>query len=234
MTDGKTFSGFPEAGLRFLEELAANNNKEWFDAHKKDYNKLVRDPSVALVIAIGERLQSISPNIRYDPRTNGSGSLLRINRDVRFSEDKSPYKTKIAMMFWEGDGKKMEHPGFGMQIETTGAGLMAGKFNFDKSMLPVYREAVLDDVLGVQLVNAVQKVKSAGDYEVGGEHYKRVPRGYSDDHERADWLRYAGLWASSPEIDLNTVMSPAFVEVVFNHFRNMAPIQQWLVQINPV
>lgn len=233
MTDVKPFTGFPEAGLRFLEDLADNNNKDWFDAHKKEYIKLVRDPSVALVIALGERLQSISPHIRYDPRTNGSGSLLRVNRDVRFSEDKSPYKTKVAMMFWEGPGKKMEHPGFGMQIETTGAGLMAGQFNFDKSLLTAYREAVIDDKLGAALVEAVEAVTSGSDYEVKGEHYKRVPRGYSADHERADWLRYAGLWASSPQIDVDTLISPKFVDIAFEHFKNMAPIQRWLVEIYP-
>ena len=233
MSEIKAFTGFPKEGLHFLEELAANNNKAWFDAHKKDYIKLVRDPAVELVVALGERLQSISPHIIYDPRTNGSGSLLRVNRDVRFSEDKSPYKTKVAMMFWQGAGKKMEHPGFGMQIETTGAGLMAGQFNFSKPMLQAYREAVVDDTLGVALVEAVDSVCAAGDYEVKGEHYKRVPRGFSEEHERADWLRYAGLWASSPQIDVETLSSSEFVNVAFDHFRKMAPIQQWLVQVSP-
>lgn len=226
------FTGFPQAGLQFLRDLSANNNKDWFDTHKNTYIETVRTPAQALVAALGERLQGISPDIRFDTRTNGSGSLMRINRDVRFSADKSPYKTNIAMMFWQGPGKKMDMPGFGLQISPFGeTGTMGGMFGFSKTMLQAYREAVAHDDLGPALVEAVDAVRSAGEYRISGEHYKRVPRGFDADHPRAEWLKYAGLHATSPQIPDDVLTSPAMVDVCFDHFKNMAPIQQWLVRV---
>ena len=86
------FEGIPEAGLHFLKELAENNNRPWFEAHKKAYQSQVEEPAVALVIALGERLKTLSPNLIYDTRTNGTGSLMRIHCDIRFSKDKTPYR----------------------------------------------------------------------------------------------------------------------------------------------
>lgn len=231
MNQIKPFTGFPEAGLQFLADLAANNNKEWFTAHKATYLATVRDPAIAFVAALGEQLKLISKDIRYDLRTNGSGSMMRINRDIRFSQDKSPYKTAVGIRFWEGPGKAAQHPGFGINIEPTGAGMMAGLFHFDKPWLQRYRAAVIDDALGAQLVEAIQAVQGAGDYQIQGEHYKRVPRGFDKDHARADWLRYAGLWTSSPRIDVSTLTTPNLVAACLEHGRNMAAIQQWLAAV---
>ena len=81
------FSGFPAEGLTFLAGLEANNNREWFNDHKDDYIQFVQEPMAAFVAALGPRLQDISPGIEYDTRTNGSGSMMRIYRDTRFSND---------------------------------------------------------------------------------------------------------------------------------------------------
>lgn len=229
------FEGFPEDGLNFLAELKENNNKEWFEANKTRYKEQLQQPALSFIDAIGQRLQSISDGIRYDLRTNGGGSLMRINRDVRFSKDKSPYKTNLAMMFWEGAGKKMEHPGFGMQItaEVVDSGLMAGQFGFSKEMLEAYRQAVIDEELGTQLIEAVEAVQSAGDYTLNEKHYKRVPRGMDADHPRAEWLLYNGLWFSAPSLTREQILSPELVDVCFKHFKNMSPVQRWLVKITP-
>lgn len=226
------FNGFPEAGWQFFEQLAENNSKEWFDDHKDDYITYVREPAIAFVEVLGKRLQAISQGIRYDTSTNGSGSLMRINRDIRFSNDKSPYKTNIALMFWEGDGKKMEAPAFGYQFEPTGGGAMSGMFGFSKPMLQAYREAVDNHETGQALVEAVDAVTSTQGYQVMGTHYKKVPRGYPADHPRAELLKYNGLHARSPMIDRETLTKPELVDICFEHARTMAPIQRWLVQIS--
>jgi uncharacterized protein (TIGR02453 family) len=223
------FTGIPADGLRFLSELTANNNRDWFEAHRADYETLLRDPAVALVVALGERIKSFAPGVIYDTRTNGSGSLMRINRDIRFSKDKSPYKTRIAMLFWEGAGKKMQHPAFGLQFGPEGVGLMAGLFSFSKPMLNAYRDAVVDDRMGAALNEAVAAVRAAGHYEIRGEAYKTVPRGYPADHPRAELLKHAGLWASPPELPPDAVLTADFVDGVGGHFERMAPVQRWLV-----
>lgn len=224
--------GFPQEGLDFLDQLAENNNREWFNEHKGDYQKHLVEPAIDFITELGGRLKTVSPNIQYDTRANGSGSLMRIYRDVRFSKDKSPYKTNITIVFWEGTGKKPERSIFGFRIDANqGGGLVAGTINFTKPVLAAYRQAVVDPELGTQLIKAVETVQQAGDYSIEGEHYKRVPRGFDADHERADYLRYAGLYAMSPTLDNDMLASPDLVEICFEHCQQMAPIQQWCAQI---
>lgn len=224
-----SFGGFPAEGLHFMQELAVNNERAWFDAHKQTYLDAVQAPAVALVQALGTRLQERFPSVHYDMRTNGSGSLMRIHRDVRFSADKSPYKTNIAMMFPTGTGKKTASPGFGLQLTLTGVDVMAGIFDFDKDALVRYRSAVDDDRTGEALVAAAATVEEAGPYSIQGQHYRRVPSGYAADHPRADWLKYKGLWATGPEIDLRVAQTPQLVDVAMGHFKRMAPIFTWLI-----
>ena len=227
------FEGFPVEAGQFLRDLRDNNNKEWFEANKKTYINALRTPAQAFVMAVGERLQDIiSPEVHYDTRTNGSGSLMRINRDVRFSKDKSPYKENLAMIWWQGPGKKMQNPAFGLQITPTGVGMMAGMFGFDKDQLALYRDAVDDDKKGKALESAVAKVQKAGNYELFGEALKKVPRGYDADHPRAEWLKYKGLYAHLREdLPQDVINSADFVDVTVEHLLNMAPIQQWLAQV---
>ena len=228
-----TFDGFSPEALKFLSEIAHNNNREWFQSNKKRYQEVLQQPAVAFVEAMGERLKSLSPNINIDPRTNGSGNLMRINRDTRFSKDKSPYKTAIAGMFWEGAGKKTENPAFGFHLESDGMRLMAGMFQFPKPMLTAYREAVDDEKLGNELIKNIEAVQAKGNYVINGEHYKKAPRGYPADHPRVEWLRYNALYVSYdggiPPAILNC---PEAVDIIFKHFSDMHPIQQWLAQIN--
>ncbi|MCB9148866.1 MAG: DUF2461 domain-containing protein [Caldilineaceae bacterium] len=231
MTENKTFNGFPKKGIRFLLDLAENNNKAWFEENKHIYSADVQQPALALVAALGERLQEIAPGIEYDLRANGAGSLMRIYRDTRFSPDKTPYKTNVAMIWWQGNRKKMENPSFGFQAGTAGAGLYAGQFTFPKEMLTPYRNAVADDKMGQELTKVIDAVQSAGDYEISGEYYKKVPRGFDDNHPRAHLLRYNGLHASA-QVDPEALFRPELVDILFEHCRNMAPIQQWLVRLD--
>lgn len=225
------FTGFSQKALDFLHDLANNNNKAWFDEHKQIYEQEILAPAPAFVAALGERLKTISPAIEYDTHSNGSGSMMRIYRDTRFSDDKTPYKTNVAFAFWEGPRKKMENPSFGFQFGTWGAGLYAGQWVFPKDLLPRYQQAVDQEMTGTALVEAINQVRSAGVYAIAGEQYAKVPRGYATDHPRADLLRYKGLHVSSPQIDRAVLCTPALVDVIFDHCRQMAPVQQWLVQV---
>jgi uncharacterized protein (TIGR02453 family) len=232
MSDMPSFPGFPVEGLSFLEGLAQNNNREWFEAHKDDYRSYLLEPAQDFVVALGERLKLLSPEIAYDTRTNGSGSIMRIYRDLRFSKDKTPYNTNLRVVFWQGAGKKTENPGFFFGMDAQGAALYGGMHGFPKPVLSVYQEAVADDALGAELEAALAPLRSAGVYEIGGERYKRVPRGYHTDHARADLLRYKGLYARSPQIEASVLTTPELVEVCFEHCRAMASLHHWLVRVN--
>lgn len=225
------FTGFPAEGLRFMQDLSQNNTKDWFEANKATYVQFVQTPAIALVATLGARLQAHFPDVQYDTRTNGSGSLIRLHRDTRFSADKSPYKTNIAMMFHSGSGKKMASPGFGLQLTLEAVEVVAGVFGFEKPVLEHFRQAVLHDTRGAALDAAVAAVQQAGEYIVEGAEYKRVPKGYPADHPRAEWLKFTGLYVSPPPFSLEVAQTPALVDVLLTHFVNMAPVQRWLVDL---
>jgi uncharacterized protein (TIGR02453 family) len=225
------FPGFPQAGLDFLDQLKRNNNRDWFNAHKQAYLDNVQQPAVELVAALGARLQEISADIIFDTRTNGAGSLFRIHRDTRFSEDKTPYKLMVDMLFWEGEGKKTECPGMGLRITAEGGGAFTGMHHFPKPMLAAYREAVVNPSLGGELEMVLESVRGAGKYEIGGDHYKRVPTGFDPDHRRADLLRYNALYAHSPALTTTMLTSPDLVDICFEHLLKMSPIHHWLVKV---
>lgn len=234
MSEILKFTGILADGFTFLNELHKNNDKEWFNANKQRYIDFVQTPAVALVQELGQRLQAKFPDVYYDTRLNGSGSLMRIYRDIRFSKDKTPYKTNIAMLWWEGAGKKTANPAFGLQITPDSAGLMTGMHSFDKTWLTAYWDAVIDGKLGHELVEIVKTIEAAGDmYEVGGQHYKKTPRGYTDPSDaRSPLLLYNALYAHVTEIPTDIVMSANFVDLCMTHFEVMSPLQQWLVKIH--
>lgn len=224
------FTGFPAEAIQFLHDLAANNERPWFEANKEIYLRAVQGPAVMLVAALGERLRAHFPEISYDTRTNGSGSLMRLHRDTRFSADKSPYKTNVAMMFGAPGAAKMASPGFGLQLTPERVELIAGTFAFAPEALAAYRTAVLEEAAGAQLEQAAARVRAAGAYTIAGAGYKRVPAGLPADHPRAEWLKYKGLHVFAPHVTLEEAQTPALVEIAMAHFLAMAPVWQWLMR----
>ena len=189
----QSFRGFSDDTVRFLAELTFNNEKGWFDENRARYEAVWLEPARRFVEALGAKLKKLSPGVRYEPKINGS--LMRINRDTRFSKNKEPYKSHLDLWFWEGADKSWQNPGFYFRLKPRALMLGAGMYGFDPPMLAKYRKAVAGDKLGGELENAVAAVEKKG-LEVGGEHYKRVPKGFPPDHPRARWLKHDGLYAA--------------------------------------
>jgi uncharacterized protein (TIGR02453 family) len=170
------------------------------------------------------------PHVVYDTRLNGSGSLMRIYRDTRFSKDKRPYKSRLGMFFYEGNSKHSS-PGFFISISPGGAYLGAGKYRFPSEMLERYRIAVVDAKKGPSLVRAIKAVTVDGELELAGEEYKRVPRGFDPDHRRADLLRRKGLHVVLPELSTKVLCDAGVVDTVFAVFKSVAPLHRWLQRL---
>lgn len=224
MTDAR-FAGFPPGITGFFAELARNNNKQWFDAHKQDYLELVKDPTQSFADVLVDRLADIAAG--PPPRA----WVFRINRDTRFSKDKTPYKTHVGVMFGDPAGKKDESPGFYFHLEPPTVMLGAGIYRFPKPLLEQYRASVADEGEGARLRALLDEVRASGPYEIWGETYKRVPQGYPADHPHAELLRYGGLVGvrtlhAPPELH-----GPALLDLCVEHFEVLAPIQRWLVGI---
>ncbi|NOK59460.1 MAG: DUF2461 domain-containing protein [Chloroflexi bacterium AL-W] len=225
-----TFQGFPSEARTFFGDIRENNNKEWFEQHKPRFKTLVQQPAQELVVALGEQLKGFVPGVQYNTQLNGSGSIMRIYRDTRFSKDKSPYKTNLGVVWWEGSGKKMEEPCFYFNLDAEGVWLAGGLYIFPKHILEPYRHAVIDERLGPALETAIIEVQANG-VSVEGEQYRTVPRGFDKAHPRAELLKYQGMISSPRPIPEEVWTSSALVDVCVEYFRSILPLHQWLVRM---
>ncbi len=221
------FQGFTGDTLQFFAELMANNNKAWFERNRNRYESQVKTPALEFISDMGEALGRIRPNIEAQPRVNGS--LFRLNRDVRFSPDKSPYKTHIGILLWEGSRKRMENSGFYFHLEPDRILIGAGLYVMPGYLLKSFRDAVSSPKLGVRLVKLVEQLEEDG-YIVGTEHYKRTPRDYDPQIAAARFLRFNGLSAiiEMPVPDL--VFTADIIPFVLSHFKAMMPLHLWLLE----
>lgn len=229
MSEFLHFRGFPQKCITFYRNLADNNNTVWFNSHRKDFEDFVLAPARSFVTEMGKRLLSIAPGINADPRVNHS--LFRINRDTRFSKNKSPYKTNLALWFWEGSGPRLETSGFYVHMEPEMLMLCVGIYRFPKPLLEKYREYVVHSKHGTTLAKALDKVMASGPYSIGGGSYKRVPRGYDPSHKYAALLLHDGLYAGVELAIPGEFFSHEFLDYCFERFNQMHPIHTWLMNL---
>ena len=229
MSGTSAFSGFSKDTLNFYNQLKENNNKTWFEEHRSDYETYVMTPTREFVVAMGEHLEKLSPGILADPRVNKS--IFRINRDTRFSKDKTPYKTNLAMWWWQGDGPRMECSGYYFHLEPSSLLLGVGIHTFPKGILQAYRDSVVDPVHGSELKQAIQEVTKQDKYSVGGKHYKRVPRGYDPDHENAELLLYNGITVGDETSIPQAFYSEDLLDYCFEVYQDLNPIHKWLYEL---
>ena len=222
-----TFTGIAPEGFAFLEALEADNSKRTFEANRSAWEGGLLEPAKELVLELGEELRRrVSGGIHADPRVNGS--IFRINRDTRFSKDKTPYKTHLDLFFWEGEGRSRECPGFFVRLTPRAIVLGAGVHHFAPAQLDRFREAVAADRSGDELETALAAVRKAG-LEVGSEGYKRVPPGWPSDHPRAVLLRHDGLVAWREESLPKAAASGRLVGWCAERLERAAPVHRWLV-----
>src|SRR6185503_15233546 len=134
------FSGFAPELIDFLGQLRANNNRDWFQAHREAYERYYVDAAREFVVAIGPRLAELGEGIHAEPKVRGS--IFAINRDIRFSPDKTPYKAYLDLWFWQGDGPSRERPGYFMRLDAEHLTLGAGMHMFGDAALAAYRAAL--------------------------------------------------------------------------------------------
>ncbi len=225
MTD---FKGFPKELPKFLSQLQKNNTVAWFSARKEDYDTIVKHPSEEFVSSMGEELKIFCPGINAIPKVNKS--LFRINRDIRFSTDKSPYKTNLGILFWEGPGKRMESSGFYFHLEGDMMMLGCGLYIFPKPIIQKFRETVMDKKKGKELQKIIETLVSNG-YGMGTKYYKKIPKEFSPSTEfEKEYLLYSGL-STYMEFPISDILfSPGIIDFTRNHFEKMNPLQRWIVK----
>lgn len=189
---------FTRKTLAFLKALAANNNRDWFDQNRQRYEDEVRTPALEFIEAMANPLAKISPHFVASPKKVG-GSLMRVHRDVRFSKDKTPYKTNIGIHFKHERGRDVHAPGFYFHIEPGSMFIGAGIWKPENSTLTAVR--TLMDESPKEWQSIVRKLRKTG-LDLHGDSLKRPPRGFTDDHvliedlKRKDFIATVDLKAS--------------------------------------
>lgn len=221
------FSGFSKQTTNFLKSLGENNEKSWFDEHRSEYEEFYLTPAKEFVEAVSVPLRKIAPSVQAEPRVNGS--IFRVNRDVRFSRDKTPYRDHIDMWFWDGEARNKAVSGFYLRVTATEVIVGAGAHMLDADRLNRFRSAVADGTTGAPVLKVVSAMKKSG-YTVGGEHYKRLPKGFEQaDESTAELLRHKALFVDISVTEPEQLRSEAFVEFCIDHWQKLSPVHRWLV-----
>jgi uncharacterized protein (TIGR02453 family) len=217
------FSGFPEAGVRFLADLERNNDRAWFNANKAVFKTEVEGPAKAFAEALAEALHPVAGRPL-------AGKLFRMHRDTRFSKDKTPYNAHVRIAIGPAEqlsGMVGDLPRYFFSLEPTRVALGLGVFEFSKAGLEAYRASVHDDVAGEELAGVAARLEGAG-YRLGEAVLKRVPAGFDQLHPRASLLRRKGLslWHEEPVSE--AVGSAELLARTLANFSAMQPLSDWI------
>ena len=204
--------------FRFLARLKRNNNRDWFLAHKDEFETHVRQPAVGFITDFAAPLYKIAPYLVADARPS-RGSLFRIYRDTRFSGDKRPYKTNIAMRF-SHRGKDVHSPGFYLHLEPGGCFAASGLWHPEPPTLLKVRNAI---VTRSEEWRAVRKLLNWDD----ASRLSRAPRGFPADHEFVEDLKLRDLGTAISFTD-EQVCSPKFMSSYAIACRKMSPLAAFL------
>lgn len=206
--------------FKFLRELKNNNNREWFAENKQRFEESVRGPFLRFIADVAPMLHGISARIVADPRPSG-GSLFRIYRDIRFSKDKSPYKTHVAANFPHlGAGSDVSAAGFYLHLEPRASFAAAGVWHPDPATLARVRRGMVERPKEWQ---AIRRSK----LEVHGDKLTRPPKGFDPNHQFAEDLKLKDFISSVRYID-KEVCDPKFILQFVTACRKMSPLVQFL------
>lgn len=212
----------------FLEDLADHNERAWFEANKARYERFCREPALALIRAMGPRLAELAPRFVAEDKKVG-GSLMRIHRDVRFSKDKSPYKTNIGIQFRHEGGEDVHAPGVYLHVAATDCFLGIGSWMPDGPVLERIRRSIADHPDEWRAAVAPLDGWDVDGDKHGTERLKRAPKGYDPDHPLIEELKkkshLVSRWLSRDE-----VVGEGLDDRLGAHLSAAVPYLRWLTE----
>ncbi|MCH9651726.1 MAG: DUF2461 domain-containing protein [Deltaproteobacteria bacterium] len=192
----------------FLRDLEANNQRDWFQAHKQRYEDALKEPALRFINDFGPNLRRISPHFNAIPKATG-GSLFRIYRDTRFSKDKTPYKTHAGIQFRHKQCKDAHAPGFYLHLQPSGSFIGLGIWRPDGPSLKKIRQSLMADPAGWKEVVGDSRFAEA--FTFGGESLKRPPRGVPGDHPLMEDLKRKDFIGVT-NLSQKRVLAPDFLD----------------------
>ncbi|GAB19041.1 hypothetical protein GOEFS_073_00610 [Gordonia effusa NBRC 100432] len=205
-----TFSGFPEAAFDFYDDLENDNSKVFWDAHKDLYRSAVVEPMTALTEELADEF--------------GQAKVFRPHRDIRFSKDKTPYKTHQGAFIPVGPAT-----GYYAQIAAPGFTVAVGFYDANAERLAAFRKAIDHPRHGPELEKCIASLKRAG-WKVGGTTLKTAPRGWDVEHPRIELLRHKSLTVSRDYGFDEVIHTPKLINRIRTHWRQATPLIDWLQQ----
>ena len=220
---------FSKDTIQFLTELAENNNREWFDRHRQRYEDEVREPAFEYIRSMQVPLSRISTKFTALPKKTG-GSLMRVFKDVRFSKDKTPYKTNIGIQFRHVAGKDVHAPGFYLHIEPNEMFLAAGIWSPDNPTLSKVR-TLMDEYPQEWLEIRNALINKRTGFECHGESLKKPPKGFSADHALIDDLKRKHFIAVK-QLTQKDVLGKGATARTAALFEKTAPLVKFICEAN--
>ena len=220
------FKGLPKDFFAFFKELAANNERGWFEENKGRYKASVVTPLSDFIEAMAPRVAKISKHIVCDPRPNG-GSMFRIYRDVRFAKDKSPYKTHAGVHFRHALGKDAHAPGFYMHFAPDEVFFGGGIWMPDAGALGKIRHAIADDAKSWKRAVEDKAFATAFSSGVEGEGLVRPPKGFDAEHAYIKDIKRKSFFAMH-QSSVKTAVSAGLADEVEGAFRAAKPVIAFL------
>lgn len=221
------FEGFPQEAFDFLSELSRNNNKDWFDAHRGVYDTAIVQPALLFVESMVIAFKAMTPSVKAEPRIGGS--LFRIHRDVRFSADKSPYKTHVGVRFRDRDtitSSRCTGPLFYVEFDAQALRLGVGVKEFDSRTLAAYRDLVAGvdgSPLDRALLTDMVRLATIRGHEILGPVLSRLPKGYPID-ANPELLARKGLFIRSEAAIPHEMKGSEFISYCSGWFRPYVPL----------
>ena len=225
------FNGFKKA-LEFLGSIRKNNSKEYFEAHRDEYEQYILNHSKAFVVEMGEHLMALEPTVDAEPKINKS--LFKMYRDIRrMGENKEPMKSKIGIIFPQGgwSGCRLQKSSFYLHFSPDELFVAVGVRWFNKPMLDAYREYIGDEKRRVDLDETLKKINALG-YSTMGKEYKKYPKGFTPQMKSVDLSLHKGMATYKilePEI---IEEGDKLIDTLYKIYEDMLPLQQIMYEVS--
>ena len=218
------YAGFEKASIDFLTELAANNNREWFNDNKARYEEHVLDVALRFIQSMQDPLAQLAPEFTAVPQRVG-GSLMRVYRDTRFSHNKLPYKTNVGIQFRHRQAKDVHSPGYYVHVDPERVFLGAGMWRPEPDSLRAIRERIV--AKPAEWKSVLRGATFRRHFDLGGESLSRAPRGFDKDHELIEDIRRKSFIAVR-DLDVAECLDPQFQRKVEASFAAATPFMKFL------
>ena len=213
---------FTDDFLKFFQDLEKNNNKEWFDANRIRYKNSVKEPFYAFVDHMIGLIHERDPEVQITAKD----AVMRINRDIRFSPDKTPYNVHYGAIISSAGRKDKSIPGFFIRFSPQYIGLFGGAHGIDKGQLQRIRTFIARDIEGFQaLINAENFKTKFG--KIRGEQHKRIPAAFREAHQKEPLIANKQFYYMS-ELDPKIITIPRLPDVLMEYWEAGNPVREYL------